>query len=67
MAGGLCAWIGADTASDQERWPSVSGGRPLSGYFKQRYVSTEAGKRGGIMIEKTELHAPMNSSGTQRT
>ena len=41
-------------------WISVPGDRPLPAYFKQRYGSIEIGNRGGIITEKTRLHAPLD-------
>ncbi len=41
-------------------WLSVEGDRPLPDYFKQRYGSITIGDRGGIITDKTHLHAPID-------
>lgn len=41
-------------------WLSLEGDRPLPECFKQRYGSIEIGRRGGIVTEQTQLHAPLN-------
>jgi len=40
-------------------WLAAPGARPLSPIFAQRYGSTTIGDRGGIICEKTRLHAPL--------
>ncbi len=40
-------------------WLSPEGDRPLPSCFEQRYGSIVVGNRGGILTEKTELHAPL--------
>jgi hypothetical protein len=40
-------------------WLAAPGARPLPPIFAQRYGSTEIGDRGGIICEKTRLHAPL--------
>lgn len=42
-------------------WLSVSGDRPLPECFRQRYGSIEIGNRGGIIVEGTRLHAPLDA------
>mgnify|MGYP000158442693 CR=1 FL=1 len=41
-------------------WLSISGDRPLPDCFKERYGSIEIGNRGGIITNKTQLHAPLD-------
>ncbi len=41
-------------------WLSIGGDRPLPDCFKERYGSIEIGKRGGIVTDKTRLHAPLS-------
>lgn len=41
-------------------WLSLDGDRPLPESFKQRYGSIEIGNRGGIITDKTKLHAPID-------
>ncbi|MCC2113270.1 MAG: TauD/TfdA family dioxygenase [Hyphomicrobiales bacterium] len=41
-------------------WISVPGDRQLPDCFRQRYGSIEPGNRGGIITEKTRLHAPLD-------
>ena len=41
-------------------WLSLDGDRPLPDCFKTRYGSIEPGNRGGIVTEKTRLHAPID-------
>jgi len=41
-------------------WLSLEGDRPLPECFKQRYGSIEIGNRGGIITDKTRLHAPVD-------
>lgn len=41
-------------------WLSVEGDRPLPECFKERYGSIEVGNRGGIITDKTKLHAPLD-------
>ncbi|MCB1421618.1 MAG: TauD/TfdA family dioxygenase [Nitratireductor sp.] len=41
-------------------WLSIPGDRQLPGCFRQRYGSIEPGNRGGIITEKTRLHAPID-------
>ena len=40
-------------------WLSMPDDRPLPECFRQRYGSIEIGNRGGIITEKTRLHAPL--------
>jgi hypothetical protein len=40
-------------------WLAAPGARPLPPIFAQRYGSTATGDRGGIICEKTRLHAPL--------
>jgi Taurine catabolism dioxygenase TauD, TfdA family len=40
-------------------WLAAPGARPLPPVFAQRYGSTTIGDRGGIICEKTRLHAPL--------
>jgi len=40
-------------------WLSPEGDRPLPTCFIERYGSIEVGSRGGIVTEKTRLHAPL--------
>jgi len=40
-------------------WLAAPGARPLPPIFAQRYGSTTIGDRGGIICEKTRLHAPL--------
>ena len=40
-------------------WLAAPGARPLPDVFAARYGSTEIGARGGIICEKTRLHAPL--------
>ena len=42
-------------------WLSVPGDRELPPVFAQRYGSIEIGDRGGIITEKTHLHAPIDA------
>ena len=42
-------------------WLSVPGDRELPPVFAQRYGSIEIGDRGGIITEKTRLHAPIDA------
>jgi len=42
-------------------WLSVEGDRPLPECFTQRYGSIEIGNRGGIVTNKTRLHAPLDA------
>lgn len=41
-------------------WLSPAGDRELPEVFKQRYGSIEVGNRGGIIINETRLHAPLD-------
>ena len=41
-------------------WLSIPGDRELPDSFRQRYGSIEPGNRGGIITEKTRLHAPID-------
>ncbi len=41
-------------------WLSIEGDRELPECFTQRYGSIEVGNRGGIITEKTKLHAPLD-------
>lgn len=41
-------------------WISVADDRLLPECFKQRYGSIEVGNRGGIITDKTSLHAPLD-------
>ena len=41
-------------------WLSPKGDRPLPECFKSRYGSIEIGNRGGIVTDKTKLHAPLD-------
>jgi len=41
-------------------WLSVAGDRSLPDCFTQRYGSIEIGNRGGIIVEGTRLHAPLD-------
>ena len=41
-------------------WLSIEGDRPLPECFKQRYGSIKIGDRGGIITNKTRLHAPID-------
>ena len=41
-------------------WLSIDGDRRLPDCFEQRYGSIEIGNRGGIVTEKTKLHAPID-------
>lgn len=41
-------------------WLSIEGDRPLPTCFKDRYGSIEIGNRGGIITNKTKLHAPLD-------
>lgn len=41
-------------------WLSIPGDRELPDCFRQRYGSIEPGNRGGIITEKTRLHAPID-------
>lgn len=41
-------------------WLSLPGDRPLPACFKQRYGSIEVGNRGGIITDRTRLHAPLD-------
>jgi hypothetical protein len=41
-------------------WISMPGDRPLPDCFSQRYGSIEIGNRGGIITERTRLHAPLD-------
>lgn len=40
-------------------WLSLPGDRPLPPVFAERYGSTAVGNRGGIIVEGTELNAPL--------
>jgi hypothetical protein len=40
-------------------WLAAPGARPLPDVFAPRYGSTTVGDRGGIICEKTRLHAPL--------
>lgn len=40
-------------------WLSIEGDRPLPDCFRQRYGSIKIGQRGGIVTNKTRLHAPV--------
>lgn len=40
-------------------WLAAPGARPLPPVYAQRYGSTTIGDRGGIICEKTRLHAPL--------
>ena len=40
-------------------WLAAPGARPLPAVFAQRYGSTTVGDRGGIICERTRLHAPL--------
>ena len=42
-------------------WLAAPGARPLPPVFAQRYGSTTIGDRGGIICEKTRLHAPLEA------
>ena len=41
-------------------WLSIDGDRALPDCFTQRYGSIEIGNRGGIIVEGTKLHAPLD-------
>lgn len=41
-------------------WLSIPGDRRLPDSFRQRYGSIEPGDRGGIITERTRLHAPID-------
>jgi alpha-ketoglutarate-dependent taurine dioxygenase len=41
-------------------WLSIAGDRPLPECFKERYGSIEIGNRGGIVTNRTRLHAPLD-------
>lgn len=41
-------------------WLSIDGDRALPECFTQRYGSIEIGNRGGVITEKTKLHAPID-------
>jgi hypothetical protein len=41
-------------------WLSLDGDRELPDCFRQRYGSIEIGNRGGIVVEGTRLHAPLD-------
>ena len=41
-------------------WLSIEGDRPLPECFADRYGSIEIGDRGGIITERTTLHAPID-------
>jgi len=41
-------------------WLSIDGDRPLPECFKERYGSIEIGNRGGIVTNRTRLHAPLD-------
>ena len=41
-------------------WLSIPGDRKLPACFKERYGSIEIGSRGGIIVAKTKLHAPLD-------
>ena len=41
-------------------WLSIDGDRALPDCFVQRYGSIEIGNRGGIIVEGTKLHAPLD-------
>ena len=41
-------------------WLSIEGDRELPPSFEERYGSIEVGNRGGIITEKTKLHAPLD-------
>jgi Taurine catabolism dioxygenase TauD, TfdA family len=40
-------------------WLAAPGARPLPPAFAERYGSTTVGDRGGIVCERTQLHAPL--------
>lgn len=40
-------------------WLSIDGDRPLPECFSERYGSIEIGDRGGILTDRTRLHAPL--------
>lgn len=42
-------------------WLAAPGARPLPEIFAQRYGSTTVGDRGGIVCERTRLHAPLEA------
>lgn len=41
-------------------WISMPGDRPLPECFRQRYGSIDIGNRGGIITNRTRLHAPLD-------
>ncbi|MEM9105129.1 MAG: TauD/TfdA family dioxygenase [Pseudomonadota bacterium] len=41
-------------------WISMPGDRPLPECFKERYGSIDIGNRGGIITNRTRLHAPLD-------
>ncbi len=41
-------------------WLSIEGDRPLPESFKERYGTIEVGNRGGILTNRTRLHAPLD-------
>jgi hypothetical protein len=41
-------------------WLSIKGDRPLPECFKERYGTIEIGNRGGIITNRTRLHAPLD-------
>ncbi|HZK90179.1 MAG TPA: TauD/TfdA family dioxygenase [Stellaceae bacterium] len=44
-------------------WLAAPGARPLPPVYAERYGSTVVGDRGGIVCEKTRLHAPLEPVG----
>jgi hypothetical protein len=42
-------------------WLAASGARPLPATFAQRYGSVTVGDRGGIIVRRTRLHAPLEA------
>lgn len=58
---GFVDWPGPDKRRHLFRlWLSLPGDRPLPACFKQRYGSIEVGNRGGIITDRTRLHAPLD-------
>ena len=58
---GFLDWPGpAERRHLMRLWLSIDGDRPLPDCFKERYGSVEIGNRGGIITEKTRLHAPLD-------
>ena len=58
---GFVDWPGPENRRHLLRlWLSVVGDRPLPDCFKERYGSIEIGNRGGIITNRTTLHAPLD-------